>query len=262
VETTLEVTLDDNARAQADYIVGLTPALMKNDQNSFQASEQLKSLAQAQSPAAFPEIVKLLDAGPRFQSSAVEWLSDYGSGKATPVFLEHFSGLSPQARLVALGKLSEWNATGVEPLVAAALRDPDHELRANTVLLCSRKTYASCLPILLGMGDDSDPLVRRYLGAALGACGDQQAIPVLLKLLHGSGPDPYIKIWAAEGLGKFKRMEGVPVMIDLLSDPQQRKAEGNVMEALKHLTGQDFNDNRNSYLDWWEKTGRAEYEKH
>jgi HEAT repeat protein len=261
VETTLDVTLDDNAKAQTDYIAGLVPALMKNDQNAYQASQQIKSLAQAQSPAAFPDIVKLFDAGPNFQSSAVEWISDYGSGKAAPVFQEHFSKLSPQARLLALVKLSEWNAPGAESLVAAALRDKDSELRANTVLICSNKWYGSCVPILLTMGNDADPLVRRYLGAALGACGDKQAIPVLLKLLHDSDPDPFIKIWAAEGLGKFKEMEGVPVMIDLLRDPKLRGDEGNVMQTLKDLTGKDFSDNRNTYLDWWEKTGRAEYEK-
>jgi hypothetical protein len=266
IQTTLEVTLEDNHSAQTSYIATLVPALLRSDESSYPASQQLKTLAQAQTPAAFPEIVKLLDAPPRTQRDAVEWLSYYGSGKASPVFHEHWSKLNPQARQLALSKMSEWNSvwqsTGVEPLMAASLHDPDHELRANTVLLCSRKQYASCLPILLSMGDDPDLLVRRYLGAALGASGDQQAIPVLLKLLHDSDPDPYIKIWAAEGLGKFKRMEGVPVMIDLLRDPRHRKEEGNVMETLKPLTDQDFNSNRNSYLDWWEKTGQAEYDKH
>ena len=158
--------------------------------------------------------------------------------------------------------MSEWNSTGVEPLIVAALRDPDHELRANTVLLCSMKWYGSCIPILLTMDSDPDPLLRRYLGAALGASGDKQAIPVLIKLLHDSDPDPFIKIWAAEGLGKFKCMEGVAVMIELLRDPKIRGSEGNIMQTLQKLTGKDFSDNRNAYLEWWDKSGRAAYDKH
>jgi hypothetical protein len=51
-------------------------------------------------------------------------------------------------------------------------------------------------------------------------------------------------------------------MIALLRDPKVRGDEGNVMQTLKDLTSQDFSDNRNAYLDWWEKTGRGEYEKH
>jgi HEAT repeat protein len=268
LETTLDVTIEDNPSALKAYlaalsnIVGLTSASSGSNPASGPTFDLLKSEAQARMPAAFPEIVKLLDGPPEIQLQAVQCLAYYGSEKAAPVLLEHAAKLAPWAHESALRTLSEWNATGVEPLVAAALRDNDNELRANTVLICSNKWYGSCVPILLTMGNDPDPLVRRYLGAALGASGNPQAIPVLLKLLHDSDPDPYIKIWAAEGLGKFKRMDGVPVMIALLRDPKVRGDEGNVMQTLKDLTSQDFSDNRNAYLDWWEKTGRGEYEKH
>ena len=163
--------------------------------------------------------------------------------------------------MLALRILSVWNTPGVEPLVAAALRDPDLELRANTVLICSNHWYAACVPILLTMETDIDPHVRRYLGAALGASGDPRAIPKLIELLHDYDPDPYIKIWAAQGLGKFKRYEGVPVMMALLNDPKARDAEGNVMDVLGELTGQNFGENRNAWLEWWEKTGKAQYGK-
>jgi hypothetical protein len=262
IETNLDIVMADNPSAQKAYLAALSNMVGLTSASSGQPFDLLKSDAQARMPAAFPEIVKLLDGPPGIQLQAVQCLAYYGSEKAAPVLLEHAAKLAPWARESALRTLSEWNATGVEPLVAAALRDKDNELRANTVLICSNKWYGSCVPILLTMGNDPDPLVRRYLSAALGASGDPQAIPVLLKLLHDSDPDPFIKIWAADGLGKFKRMEGVPVMIALLRDSKVRDDEGNVMETLKDLTGHDFNDNRKTYLDWWEKAGRAEYEKH
>ncbi len=262
IETSLDMALEDNPSAQSNYIASLVSMLLKNGQTSNSVSDQLKTLAQARTPAAFPEIVRLLDGNPEVQLQAVEWLSYYGNDQASSVLVEHAPTLAPWAREPALRTLSQWSVPGVEPLVAPALRDKDNELRANTVLICSNKWYGSSVPILLTMGNDPDPLVRRYLGAALGACGDKQAIPVLLKLLHDSDPDPFIKIWAAEGLGKFKEMEGVPVMIDLLRNPKVRGDEGNVMQTLKDLTGKDLSDNRNAYLEWWENAGRADYEKH
>lgn len=260
IETTLDLTIEDNPAALSAYIAGLVQPLLESGKFENQNYEKLKSLAQVQTPAAFPEIAKLLDGSPQIQPTVVRWLAYYGSAKASSILLQHEPKLVPKAREEVLRNLIQWDAEGVEPLLATALHDSDHELRATAVLLY-RKKYESCIPTLLSMDTDADPIVRRYLGAALGASEDPRAITVLIKLLHDSDPDPYIKIWAAEGLGKFKRMEGVPVMIDLLRDPKARGAEGNVMSALENLTGNNFSNNRKNYLDWWEKTGRAEYEK-
>jgi hypothetical protein len=266
IETTLDITIEDKPSTLASYLDALVNILSLQSRQTGNSSAigpagvLLKSEAQARNPVAFSELVKLLDGPPEAQSQAVEGLAYYGNVKAGAILVDHAPTLAPRARQSALRTLSEWNEPGVEPLIATALRDKDDELRANTVLLCSNKWYGSCVPILLTMGNDPDPVVRRYLGAALGACGDKQAIPVLLKLLHDSDPDPFIKIWAAEGLGKFKCTDGVSVMIDLLRDPKVRGDEGNVMQTLKDLTGKDFSDNRNAYLEWWEKSGRSQYE--
>jgi HEAT repeat protein len=148
---------------------------------------------------------------------------------------------------------------GTEPLIAAALRDPNAQLRANTVLICSRHRYATCVPILLAMGDDPDPLVRRYLGAALGLCGDKKAVDVLLKLLQETDPDPFISIWAAHGLGEWKRPEAVTAMVSLLRSGKARDAEGNILDTLHTLTGETFHT-RQACLAWWEKSGRAKHD--
>jgi hypothetical protein len=259
IETPLNIVIADNPAVLNAYLTALYQRVEETSASSAQAFDLLKSEAQARRPAAFPGIVKLLDGSPDIQVQAVQCLTFYESERAAPVLLDHVPKLAPRARALALRTLCGWNAAGVEPLVASALRDKDNELRANTVWLCSEKSYGSCVPILLSMSNDPDLLVRRYLGAALGASGDPQAIPVLLKLLNDSDPDPYIKIFAAEGLGKFKRGEGVPVMIALLRDPKTRGYEGNVMQTIRDLTGQNLNDNREAYLDWWRKAGQAEY---
>jgi HEAT repeat protein len=159
----------------------------------------------------------------------------------------------PQGRGEALRALCEWKTPGVEQLLAEALRDKNSELRANAVLLCSQGWYAACVPILLKMGTDPDPLVRRYLGAALGVGGDPDAVPVLLKLLNDT-TDPQIAIWAAHGLGKWKRPdEAVPAMIRLLNNPKARGDRGNIIATLQELTGEKF-ETRKAWLEWWKKS--------
>lgn len=262
IETTLDITLDDNPGAQTalirtevDTLLGNIP--ISNGGLSGLASNHLQSLVLAQTPATFPEIVRLLDGPAEVQAEAVLWISVYGYEKASPLLLDHAPRLSPRARILALRTLSQWNAPGVEPLVAAALSDSDPELRADAVLICVDRWYGTCVPILLKMETDLDTRVREYLGRALGVSGDPKAIPVLIQLLHDYDPDPHIKIEAAKGLGKFKRYEGVPVMIGLLNDPKV-EVKDDVMDALTKLTGQKF-DNQNAWLDWWEKTGKAQY---
>jgi|GEM_PF-6914376 len=254
IQTSLEVTLvdDPGALAAADK-----QAMEKTD---FDATEWLQSLAWARNEAAFPEFVKLLGTwkSPSYPSYTVRWLACYGKEKATPIFLQKADTLVPVDRVAALEKLNEWGVPEVEPHLIVALHDTDHEVRAQAVLICSRKKYSSCTPVLLTMGNDPDPLVKRYLGAALGKCGDEKAIPVLLQLLKDSDIDPYITIWAADGLTQFQRKDGVPVLIALLHDPKD--SQGNILDTLRNITGKKFDSSR-AWLDWWEKEGRAEYEK-
>ena len=104
-----------------------------------------------------------------------------------------------------------------------------------------KATRAGNAGILACDGQGPDPLVRRYLGAALGACGDERAVPVLLDLLHDANPDPFIRIWAAGGLSALgHKREPVPIMIDLLRTMKSSDGAGNVMLCLKDLTGQDL----------------------
>jgi HEAT repeat protein len=103
--------------------------------------------------------------------------------------------------------------------------------------------------------------VRRYLGAALGAAGDPRGIPVLLRLLHDKDPDHFIQIWAASGLGQLGCKDGIPVMIELLHLDETKTYRGNISATLEELTGtrMKFNDDYDSWHNWWEREGRAKF---
>jgi HEAT repeat protein len=102
--------------------------------------------------------------------------------------------------------------------------------------------------------------VRRYLGAALGASGDERAAPALLKLLHDPDPDPFIKIWAAHGLGNLgHKKTAVTAMMNLLLEKKAGGGVSNVMGLLEELTGQKLPGRSGAWREWWTRTGRAEY---
>ncbi len=253
IESALDVTIVEDSTRQNAYFESL---LAKPSQDSF---ELIESLSQARLPEMFPFVLRLL-AEDKTQGIGLEDLCYFGADKAVPVLLAQFPKMNPSNRGSVLSHLFEWKIEGIGPLLEEALQSNDAGLREQAVNLCSTHPSVGTTALLLKMVEDHDPLVRRYLGAALGASGDPKAIPPLLKLLHSNVPDPFISIWAAGGLKQLNRADGVPVMIALLKDPKA-DCKGNVMETLRDITGKDFSDNRSAWLDWWKSSGRREYEK-
>ena len=111
------------------------------------------------------------------------------------------------------------------------------------------------------MDVDEDPIVRRYLSAALAKYRNEKAVPVLLKLLHDPDPDHFIKIWAANSLGELGHNEGIPVMIDLLKLEETRTYRGNIVGVLEKLSGKQYREDWSEWHNWWEKEGKAKYKE-
>ena len=162
----------------------------------------------------------------------------------------------PQTKTEALNLLAEWKEADANRLVVKALQSTNVEEKRSAVEMCYRQRIDQAFPILMKMGDDKDPLVRRYLSAALAIYGDKQAIPVLLKLLHDPYPDPFIKIWAADALGKLGRKDGVPDMIDLLKREDTKSFRGNIVHTLQDITGKQLEDDYGQWNAWWQSQGK------
>jgi HEAT repeat protein len=74
------------------------------------------------------------------------------------------------------------------------------------------------LPILFRSADSPDPDVRKFILDILGDIGDQQATPLLLRLLQNDD-ETNVRAAAAENLGKIRDASAVPVMVSALSTP-------------------------------------------
>lgn len=265
IDTTLEVKLVDDPPALAAYIDPLISSMSKGEA-TVEETDQLENLAQVCTPAAFVPIQKLLEDSSKAQYEAVRYLSYYGSEKAGPILLEKAPKLAPNPHESVMHTLLEWNVPGVDALMTAELHSSDHEVRERAVLISFNTSRSNnFFPILLTMADDPDPIVKINLiqtlkNQALGEPDDKRAIPVLNRLLHD--PDPNVKIRTALALKQLKHMEGVPVLIDLLRDPKIGSYNMNkTMEVLGDITDKHFGDDCRKWFNWWEKEGRAEYEK-
>jgi HEAT repeat protein len=198
-----------------------------------------------------------------YQPQAVSLLSLYPKDKASPVLLAALKAKESMVKTAALRTLVNIDAPESRAAVRDALSAPDNGLRAEAVLLCAGLKSPDCFPILLKMGDDPDPLVRRYLASPLAAYKRPEAIPILLKLLHDPDPDPYIRVWAASSLGGFGRKDGVPVLLQLLSTGKDKSARGSIYSALEDITGKKFRQDPDEWLRWWEnETRKAESGNH
>jgi HEAT repeat protein len=125
--------------------------------------------------------------------------------------------------------------------IAPYLRHPKAEIRSNAAMVLSRvanpKTPRALLLVLVGAAEDSDPATRSHAIAALGAVGDKEVFPYVVKALQD--PVQLIRIRAALALGRMKDPESVPYLLAVLGDAAEKtdvrraaaKALGEVIDA-------------------------------
>jgi hypothetical protein len=133
-----------------------------------------------------------------------------------------------EAVMDALADLGR-RAEGVDPLVTAALRDPEAIRRlAGTYVHGKVKTgRPGALKPLLA---DADPRVRFQAAAGLMRDGEKSAVPVLIALLEEKGPGP---AWQAEDL-----------LLRLAGDQAPVASLGNSAEEQKKC--------REQWAAWWQ----------
>ena len=274
IASRVTITVRRDEAALAQYLKDLPGRLedkgddalrgLPNGTSAMRARDELRALALAANGPALDVIAGVARRPGPFRADAIRWLEAYGKDKAGPVLLDLAkappAGVEPAAggenvRRDALDALVGLGADGVGPVLLDALSSPAAGVRAAAVSDCARAKPAECFARLLAMADDPDPIVRRYLGAALPAYGDSKAVPVLLKLLDDPDPDRFVRIWAADGLGKLGRTDGVPVLIELLRDPKSEAYRGNVASELTVLTGQHLPEAHDPWKRWWDAGG-------
>lgn len=173
--------------------------------------------------------------------------------------LLRFNRLSPHSTLPPVAECSlvlRALATLGRPVlssIAPLLRHPEQEVRFYATYLISELVYPEAVSLLAKQLQDPDVDVRRIAVRVLRQFRELEQFPIVVEELRNDlrNPDPRPRRGAAEALGALGDEAAVPLLVELLDDTEQgvRRASH---AALVTLTKQDFDQDREAWLQWWE----------
>lgn len=190
-------------------------------------------------------VADLKTASPRFRKVSAAALGFSGKSEAVPHLVESlrdpfadvvFGALLSLWRMSLQGEADAIPAPEITPFLAHA--DPGIRSNAAMVLAHSAKPGQGelFLPLTAAM-EDADPTVRVHAAAALGALGDADAIPFLVKGL--TDEKPLVRIRASYALGRIGDRRACGPLIKRLDDPDEDVSKA-AYKALKTITGQNI----------------------
>ncbi len=190
----------------------------------------------------FAEIVSDLRAGtPRHRRTMVMALGFSQRQDAVPVIEESLKDQYYEVVLHGLLALYHLAKTDPVPLkgssappaprvevnpeiVVPYLRHPRPEVRSNAALVLAHTlkpgTSKSLILVVVAAVEDQDPATRVHAVAALGATGDREVFPYLVKALRD--PVQLVRVRAALSLGRLADPDAVPYLITTLADKSEK----------------------------------------
>jgi len=147
--------------------------------------------------------------------------------------------------------------------IAPLLLHPDREMRFYATYLISELVFPEGVALLARQLSDPDPDIRRIAGKVLRQFRKMSQFPEVVADLRTdlTNPDPRPRRGAVEALGAVGDEQAIPQLLDLLTDMDPTLVHS-VQVALANITKQDFGTNTNNWSLWWEENhhrGRLEW---
>ncbi len=196
----------------------------------------VERLAPLSAPEAMPRLLECLgDSGWRVRKAAVERLADApGEWGVDETLVSALSdGENPGRRNSAVEALVRRGESAVEPLLVAT-RDEDVDVRKQAVDTLAGIGAPRSLDRLLEMLDDVDANVAAAAADALGAIGDEDVAPDLVRVATRDGDDPLLAFSALQALGRLEAAVAADELAPLLDSPLLRPAAYTVMGNAEH----------------------------
>lgn len=204
----------------------------------------------------FDEIVAdLSHQNPRWRKIAASGLGFSGKNEAVAPLMRSLR--DPFAEVVlggllSLGRLAEGGKEVAAAEITPYLGHADPDIRSNAALVlvhATKKGQGELFLPLTGAMEDTDPGVRVHVAAALGALGDADAVPFLLKGLNDRMA--LVRIRSAYALARIGDQRGIPGLINALDDTSVDVSKA-AHKSLKRMTGQKFERRRAAWEPYWE----------
>ncbi len=221
--------------------------------------KELSSVAQIASEAlghmgadAVPSLIDALRVGhPLVRMMAAQALGNIGDNRADQPVLDLVGDVDPAVRTAAARALGRIGYQDSPSVWLGLLGDAVPEVRTEAVknLGTSRDPRARDA-LYKSLREDPDPRVRASAIGAFVETGDPRSLEVLLMALR----DHEWKICnaASELLGSIKDPRSVEPLINILREDNPLARE-RANAALRTITGRDFGQSAESWMEWWER---------
>lgn len=127
--------------------------------------------------------------------------------------------------------------------------DSDWLVRATAIRMLNRSRDASATSIFVKALEDTHPIVRVEAAKALKNIPDQNAIPVLLRLVADNDQDRDVRIWSAAALGNYKTPQVAQALATQLGS-RDFSIAWESRRSLIAITGRDMRYDRDAWTDY------------
>jgi HEAT repeat protein len=147
----------------------------------------LLALADRTDAAVMPAVLAAAGSGPqKLRLTAVGVLDRLGNPSSLPVLLDAATDGDAELAQAALGALARLSGSGVDADLLARLPATTGQTRRVLIELASQRHLDRALPIIVQSAEDADAGVRSAAVQAIGALGDDQQVPGLVRILQAA----------------------------------------------------------------------------
>jgi HEAT repeat protein len=168
--------------------------------------------------------------------------------RALPIFVNSLDDEATEVRMWGIFGLERLNHPDSYRAVLAALGDEDAYVRKEAAYTLGTLGNKEAIPFLIQSLKDPTTIVRGDAATALGLLGDSCVIEAMQPLLQD--PHPGVQIKAAEALAHLGDFSGMETLIGFV-DSSTRLYSFEAVRALRGITNQDFEYNKDAWQCWW-----------
>lgn len=160
----------------------------------------------------------------------------------------------PFKRADAVQFLGEINDDYAFEALINALHDHNVFVRAYAAEALSKFSDVRAVEPLIALLDEEEPFVQAYVIEALAELKTDKAVDAIVTVLNSG--HPAVRGHAAWALGHIKNAKTITHLIKAL---HYQECCTEAAEALRKITNHDFGIDYQTWMEWWEDQGKAQY---
>jgi|GEM_PF-3216478 len=151
-------------------------------------------------------------------------LGEMGDERAVAPLIECLKSPEPRIRsyakmaLTALGKENsiKQEVKKLTPLYLENLKSSSVEIVENSVYWVMEFHIREAIPLLNGLINNKEPIIKKTASMALWEMGDKSSLPFVIKALKD--PEPYVRSYSVKTVGRLGDKSHLPDIMNLLRD--------------------------------------------